>query len=47
MGDLYVTLHGILISETIAFHSVLTSYGSMEAEDTVVFDLILLNQGNG
>ena len=44
-----VVLHCMknLISETIAFHSVLTSYDTIEVDITVVFNLALLNEGNG
>ena len=44
-----VVLHCMknLISETIAFHSVLTSYDTIEVDNTVVFNLALLNEGNG
>ena len=35
------------ISETIAFHTVLTLYSIMREESAVLFDRVLLNKGDG
>ena len=38
---------GELEVKTIAFNSILTSYDTIDEGDTVVFNLVLLNEGNG
>ena len=35
------------VSETITFHTVLTSYGTIPDESAVLFNEVLLNEGNG
>ena len=35
------------IPDTIAFHSVLTSYSSIPDESTLIFNEVLLNEGDG
>ena len=36
-----------LLSDTIAFHTVLTSYDSIPAGSAVLFNEVLLNEGDG
>ena len=43
---LHVILN-FLLSETIAFHTVLTSYSSIPDESAVLFNEVLLNEGDG
>ena len=35
------------VLETIAFHSILTSYSTIPDESTLVFDEALINEGDG
>ena len=44
--DLVVTTPGFF-SDTIAFHVVLTSYSSIPDETPVLFNEVLLNEGDG
>ena len=44
--ELDVTLNWFL-SDTIAFHTVLTSYSTIPDESTVLFNEVLLNEGDG
>ena len=36
-----------LLSETIAFHTVLTSYDTIAGQSVVVFNEVVLNEGDG
>ena len=35
------------VSDTIAFHSVLTSYDTIPGESAVIFNEVILNEGEG
>ena len=37
----------LCIAETIAFHTVLTSYSTIPYETAVEFNVVLLNEGDG
>ena len=43
----YNVLHQILFSDTIAFHTVLTSYDAITEGSAVLFNEVLLNEGDG
>ena len=45
-NNLIITAQG-LISDTIAFHTVLTIYDTIPDESVVLFDEVLLNEGDG
>ena len=37
----------LLLSDTVAFHAVLTAYSSIPDESAVLFNEVLLNEGEG